>query len=439
MQILTINKSSFPNLRQKRVAAYARVSADKDEAYHSLDQQISYYNDYISKRPDWAFAGIYGDEGISGTTEERPGYQKMMKDARAGKFDLIVTKSITRLARNTVTLLKTVRELKGLDIDVYFEKEDLHSISPEGEMMLTMLAMYAEEEARSASENKRWQIKRSFEKGKPTFFRVYGYRWVDGTLEVVPEEAEVVRRIFALYLDGKGLQAIAKIIKKEWKNTGKAWKASTIFSMLRNEKYKGDLLLQKTHIPDYRDKKRFTNYGQWRQYLVEDAHEAIISPEMYDKVQEEIVRRKRKVPVQKDFSEKLFNKKIVCGCCGCYYSRKKRRSCKGEYYIWICNNFNVRGKEACCSKLLIESVLIDKTKEVLGMLLKEKLTREIIEEKIEYIEARPEQKLRFFLGDGRVETVEWEVPSRSNSWTPEMREKARQKTLARVKAKKAAA
>ena len=167
MQILTINTRAFPDMQRKRVAAYARVSADKEEAYHSLDQQISYYNVYIGKHPDWEFAGIYGDEGISGTTEGRPGFQKMMEEARDGKFDLLVTKSVTRLARNTLTLLKTVRELKGLGIDVYFEKENLHSISPEGEMMLTLLAMYAEEEARSASENKRWQIKRSFEHGKP--------------------------------------------------------------------------------------------------------------------------------------------------------------------------------------------------------------------------------------------------------------------------------
>lgn len=212
-----------------------------------------------------------------------------------------------------------------------------------------------------------------------------------------------------------------------------------IVKMLRNEKYKGDLLLQKTFVPDFRNKKRYENKGSVRQYLVEDAHEAIISRKVFDQVQKEIARREREVLPKKDYSEKLFGNLIVCGCCDCHYGRNRNRTAKGKPYIWRCNKYAVGSRSACPSKSILESVLIRKTKDVLKISEKEELTRDILEEQIEYIEVMSEQKLRFFLKNGRVETVEWKNPSRSKSWTPEMREKARQKTLARVKAQRAVA
>ena len=184
----------------KRVAAYARVSVEKQAALDSLSNQVSYYNDYIGNHPGWLFAGVYADYGLSGTKENRPEFQRMLTDARAGKFDVVITKSITRFSRNTVTLLKTVRELKELGIEVLFEKENMSSFSADGDLMLSLIAMFAEEEARSASENKRWQIQKQFEEGKPTYFRMLGYKWIDGQLSIIPEEAEIVRRIFSDYL-----------------------------------------------------------------------------------------------------------------------------------------------------------------------------------------------------------------------------------------------
>ena len=193
-----------------RVATYARVSADKDEAFHSLEAQTEYYETYIARHPDWELVDIYSDNGISGTVVDRPEFQRMLMDCRAGKIDLVVTKSVTRFARNTVILLGTIRELKSLGIDCYFEKENMHSISPDGELLLTLLAMYAEEEARSASENQKWRIKKKFEKGEPWVGRMLGYRLGDGKLEVVPEEAELVRRIYQDYLSGMSVLAVTK-------------------------------------------------------------------------------------------------------------------------------------------------------------------------------------------------------------------------------------
>lgn len=430
MQIIAKRPTIVDGSKIKRVAAYARVSNDEDNL-HSLSQQVSYYNEVISRRPEWAFTSVYSDEGLSGTKDERPGFQHMLEDARGHKFDMLITKSVTRLARNTVTLLKAVRELKGLGIDVYFEKEDIHSISPDGEMMLTLLAMYAEEEARSASENKRWQIKRCFERGDPIYLRLYGYRWENGLLVVVPEEAMVVKRIFDLYLNGKGPQAITKIIRREYPEKAKEWKTTTIYKMLRNEKYKGDLLLQKTHVPDFRTKKQYKNKGQWVMYLVQGAHEAIIAPEVFDKVQDEIKRRER-VPAKKDSAPKLFTGKILCGHCGACFRRARNNSAKDKPYFWICRTFMREGADICHNKRILESILILKTKEVLGMRKEEELTRAILDETVDHIEALSDNHLRFFLKSGKVETVEWQNPSRSESWTKEMREKARQRGLSRT-------
>lgn len=180
-----------------RVAAYARVSSDKDAAFHSLEAQTEYYCDYVAAHPEWELVSIYSDNGISGTTINRPEFQRMLQDCREGKIDLVVTKSVTRFARNTVILLETIRELKKLGVGCYFEKEDMHSISPDGELLLTLLAMYAEEEARSASENQKWRIQKLYDQGKPAGGHIFGYRLVEEKFEIVPEEAEVLKRFSA--------------------------------------------------------------------------------------------------------------------------------------------------------------------------------------------------------------------------------------------------
>ena len=195
-----------------RVAAYARVSSDKDAAFHSLEAQTEYYEEYIRNHPGWELVGLYSDNAISGTTINRPEFQRMLEDCRAGRIDLVITKSVTRFARNTVILLDTIRELKKLGVDTYFEKEDMHGISPDGELLITLLAMYAEEEARSASENQKWRIQKLYDQGKPAGGHIYGYRLVEGKFEIVPEEAEIVKEIYRLYLSGMGYAKIARTL-----------------------------------------------------------------------------------------------------------------------------------------------------------------------------------------------------------------------------------
>lgn len=440
MEIRHIEPSKLTDLKLQRVAAYARVSSDKDTAEHSLAQQISYYNEYISGFPGWIFAGVYADEGVSGTKDARPEFQRMLVDCRAGKIDLIITKSITRFARNTVTLLEAIRELKSLGIDVIFEKENLHSISPDGELLLTLLAQYAEEEARSASENKRWQIRRDFETGRPTYVRLYGYKWVDGKLEVIPEEAAIIRRIFAEYLAGSGIQAIANELNRDnIPSFRTVWRRTVIYEILRNEKYVGDLLLQKWHTPDFRSKARYKNRGQWRQYYVHDAHEPIIDRETFEAVQAEIARRQA-LYYAGDCKPTgtLFAGLITCKQCGAKYLYKNMYVKSSQAYIplWICGTYLTLGKSHCSAKRIRESILIDKTREVLGLSNTEELTREKILAHLTAIESAADNQLRFFFIDGSVKVVRWQNPSRRESWTPEMRQKARERTLAQNAARK---
>jgi site-specific DNA recombinase len=258
MQIKEINATKLPDIGIKRVAAYARVSSEKGEALHSLSAQISYYNEYISNHIGWEFAGVYADEGISGTKDSRPEFQRLLADCRKKRIDLVITKSITRFARNTVTPLDTIRELKLLNIDVLFEKENLHSLGANGELMLTLLAMYAEEEARSASENQKWRIQKMFEEGRPNTGRMLGYCLKDGQLTIIPEEAEIVRMIFDDYLSGMGRLAIAKKLNAIHVPTVRGcddWREGSIYRILHNEKYTGDMILQKPTLRIFERRK----------------------------------------------------------------------------------------------------------------------------------------------------------------------------------------
>ena len=225
--IIRIKASNIKQLERKKVAAYVRVSSGKDAMLHSLSAQISYYNDYIQKRPEWEFVGIYADEGMTGTKDNRKEFQRMLQDARDRKIDLIITKSISRFARNTVTMLEVVRELKDINVDVYFEKENIHSISGDGELMLTILASFAQEESRSVSENCKWRIRKGFLEGELVNLRfMYGYNIDDGEITINEEESEIVRMIFNDYLNGMGITSIAKSILSFYQqiNLWKLWK-----------------------------------------------------------------------------------------------------------------------------------------------------------------------------------------------------------------------
>lgn len=412
--------AQIPRLQRKtRVAAYARVSSGKDTMLHSLSAQVSYYNDLIQKEDGWEFAGVYSDEAITGTKEARPGFQQMLEDCRNGKIDLILTKSISRFARNTVTLLETVRMLKALGVDVYFEEQNIHTISADGELMLTILASYAQEESRSVSENQKWRVQKNFEEGIPWSGRMLGYRMRDGQYHVIPEEAEVVRRIFREYLEGNGSNRIAAHLQDDGIPTmnGGIWNPQTIAKILRNYNYTGNLLLQKTFNEDYISKKKITNTGQKPKYHAEETHEAIVSMEEWLAVQAEIERRadkwKSTQPSKPTF---LYTGMIQCAKCGKNYRRKTTNT----RVVWICSTFNSRGKKYCASKQIPETTLDAIVAEVSGN-----------PAGIKKIIADDGNTLHFHLSDGSVVTRIWEDRSRAEAWTPEKREQARQKAYER--------
>ena len=392
------------------MAGYARVSGGKDAMLHSLSAQVSYYSDLIQSHRDWAFAGVYADEAVTGTRDSRAEFQRLLADCRAGKIDGIVTKSIARFARNTVTLLETVRELKLLGIDVYFEEQRIHSLSGDGELMLSILAAYAQEESRGVSENCRWRIRKNFKEGKTTPCRVYGYKISRGVFTIIPEEAAVVQQIFADYLAGAGIEALSKMY---------GFSATAVRQMLRNEKYIGHLLLQKSFVEDHISKRKIKNTGQLPQFLVEDNHEAIIDREIFEAVQAEIVRRAAKYqPAPKTPATYPFTGLVKCGICGASYRRKHAAAgTKYEKIVWICHTFNTRGKAACPSRQIPENILTAKAEEAGGL-------DGLIE-----IRVPGHNSLSFFYNDGRQVDLSWQHPSRRESWSLDMRQAAREKTL----------
>lgn len=444
MEIRHIEPTDIRDLSKKRVAAYARVSSDKDAAENSLESQIAYYAYAIREHPEWEFVGMYADEGISGTKENRPEFQKLLADARAGKIDIVITKSVSRFARNLVLLLDCVRELKALGIEVVFENDHISSLSKQGELLLSLLASHAEDQSRSASENKRWQIQRYFENGQPTYFRMYGYNWIDGHLEIIPEEAEIVRRIFAMYLDGMGREAIAHKLNSEGilTNRGKPWQSTSIYEVIRNEKYTGDMKLQKWRTPDFRTKKQHRNKGEWGHYYVSGSHEPIIDLATFEAAQAEIARRKTvHATPQKDRTDSsptLFCGILKCGLCGSPYRYKNQWVKTSQIHtpIWRCGTYVRLGKNYCSAKQIRESILVEKTKEVLGLSQETELTRDLIVDNFTAIESAAGNRLRFYRKDGRIDVVEWQNPSRSQSWTPEMKQKAKEKSLEANKRRK---
>lgn len=415
-------------IQRMRVAAYARVSSGKDAMLHSLSAQVSYYNNYIGKHGDWEFAGIYSDEALTGTKDTRPAFQRLLTDCRDGKIDMVITKSITRFARNTVTLLETARELKLLGIDIFFEKENIHTLSADGEFMLTLLASFAQEESRSASENQKWRIQKMFEQGRPNTGRMLGYRLLDGTLYIIPEEAEIVKQIFADYLSGMGRHAIVKKLVKTGvpSKYGGRWSEGTIHTILRNEKYSGDMLLQKTYRKDHISKKTIINHGERTMYYVENSHEAIIDKETYAAVQHEIERRVKiyKPQVRKQYP---FTSLLRCGQCGKHYQRRiALAGSKYEKPVWMCATYGLYGKDACPSQQIPENILTAKTMEVLGV---ETLDENALRQQISEIQVPDYGQLAYLFKDGRVVVANWKNPSRSESWTDEMKQAARERQL----------
>jgi DNA invertase Pin-like site-specific DNA recombinase len=394
------------------VAAYARVSSGRDASLHSLSAQISYYSGYIQKQRGWQYVGVYADEALTGTKKERPEFLRLIQDCRDGKIDIVITKSISRFARNTVTMLEAVRELKALNIDVCFERENIHSLSGDGELMFTILASFAQEESLSTSENMKWRIRNMYKAGRPSSTVILGYKLVDGVFIIIPEEAEIVRMIFDCYLSGMGKNAIMKkmIAMGMPKKRGGIWSEGGIDSILRNEKYQGDLLLQKSFVEDHINKRKRINKGELPQYYVENSHEPIIDRDTFAKVQAELARRSAIHKPRKQKAESYpFTSKIVCCQCGSNYRRKHANAgTKYERIVWICPTFNSKGKAACSARQIPEDILL-----------------EIVDVDFQGIRVSEPGLIILTLPDGSEAERRWEHKPRRESWTDDMKEAAR--------------
>ena len=338
-----LGENQIRPLSKRRVAAYARVSTDSDEQFTSFEAQVDYYTRQITANPDWTMVEVYTDEGISGTnTKRRDGFNRMIADALAGKIDLIITKSISRFARNTVDTLTSVRQLKEKGVEVFFEKENIYTMDSKGELLITIMSSLAQEESRSISENVAWGKRAKCEEGKVylPYKQFLGYeKGADGLPQIVEDQAKTVRLIYSLFLEGLMPSRIAKRLEvmSILSPAGKQrWQTSTVESILKNEKYKGDALLQKTFCVDFLTKKTKRNEGELPQYYVEQSHPAIVSPEVFDEVQQEFKRRREARYVGRSG---CFSSKIICEECGSYYGRKVWHSNdKYRTVIWRCQH-----------------------------------------------------------------------------------------------------
>lgn len=346
-------------MKKRRVAGYARVSTDHEGQATSYESQMRYYSEYINGRDDWEFVKMYSDEGISGTnTKLRTGFKSMVEDALDGKIDLIITKSVSRFARNTVDSLTTVRQLKEVGVEIYFEKENIWTLDSKGELLITIMSSLAQEESRSISENVTWGLRKQFAEGKVHFpyTNVLGFKaGEDGAIVVDQDEAKTVRYIFQQALIGKSPYHIAKDLTEQVipSPSGKShWNATTIKRMLRNEKYKGDALLQKTYTTDFLTKKKNINRGELPQYYVENNHEAIVDRETFDAVQQVLENKGRKS------STTIFSSKLVCGDCGHFFGSKVWHSTsKYRRVIYQCNE-KYKGISKCSTPHVTEEEVI---------------------------------------------------------------------------------
>ncbi len=412
-----------------RTSAYARVSSGKEEMLNSLAAQISYYSDYIQRNKNWSFAGVYFDEAKTGTKDTRDGFQRLIMDCRAGKIDMIITKSVSRFARNTLTLLEVVRELKSLGVCVYFEEQRINSLKAEGELMLSVLAAHAQAESLAVSKNMKWYFQSRFKKGLSVGVSMMGLKAHQGTFLIDPAEGEIIKLIFSLNGQGYGRNAIMRKLNA-WgipSKEGGRWHESTVGFILANEKYKGELLLQKTFVENHLTKKKRINTGEMTQYRIKGNHPALVEPAIFDDLQVQRQKRyekyKPKVGVAKCYP---FSNMIVCEHCGKNFNHKF----KNGREMWICKTYMGDGKAKCSSSGIHDSVLRQLVADVLHI---PQFDEAIFKKETLEIRATGPRELRFIMKNGQAITREWDFPSRRDSWTDDMREQARQHALKGVK------
>ena len=425
-KVIKVERKTPAMQRKKKVAAYARISMESERMNHSLSAQVSYYSSLIQKNPEWQYAGVFADNGVSGTgTAKRDAFRRMMEAADKGEIDIILTKSIQRFARNTVDLLEAVRHLKSIGVEVRFEKEHISSMSGDGELMLTILASFAQEESRSISDNVKWGTRKRFAQGIPNgHFRVYGYRWEGDALAIVPEEAEIVRRIFRNFLDGKSRLETEREFAAEGivTRSGCRWEDSNIRLILTNVTYTGNLLLQKEFVSDPFSKKRKKNRGQLPKYYVENTHPAIIDKATFDFVQEEMARRKELGPLaNKSLNTCCFTGKIKCGKCGKSFMRNTRTnrakmSLLGEKVTgWVCGSSKKKGFP-CKAKEIPEPILLRECAKALGIA---EFDETAFRERVERINIPEHGVMVFHFTDGTSRRQEWANTSKRDCWTDE--------------------
>ena len=356
-----LTDESAGEIKKLRVAAYCRVSTELEQQQSSYDIQVEYYTRHIMQNPNWIFAGVFADDGRSATnTFRRDDFNQLMDQCLKGKVDMVITKSISRFARNTVDCISWVRKLKEKNVAVYFEKENLNTLDDSTEMILTILSSQAQEESRAISTNVKWGYARKFEKGESTRQRSYGFRKAPtGEMCIVEEEAAVIRNMARWFLDGDSLERIKHRLEEagiETTTGKKTWSTGTIYNILTNEKIMGDVLLQKTFTADYLTKRRVKNSGQQKQYYVKNHHEAIIPKTVYYKIQEEIARRSslKKAGTRKGkTAQGVYSSKyaltgiMVCNECGAHYRRTTWAKSGKKVIVWRCINRLEHGTKRC--------------------------------------------------------------------------------------------
>ncbi|HFU5016060.1 TPA: recombinase family protein [Streptococcus agalactiae] len=357
-QIKTIQAQKVTAIKRLKVAAYTRVS--HTSLLQSLSNQVSHYSQLIQANPEWDYVGVYSDSAISGRSQAyRRDFQQLLEDCRKGKIDLILTKSISCFGRNTVELLETVRELKRLGISVRFEKEKIDTLTAEGELLLTLLASMAQEESQSISQNIRWRVKKRFEEGKPYIPQdIFGYRWNGDEYVIEPHEASIVRQVFEWYMEGLSAPKIAKRLDDRGERTrlGNRFTKRVIYNMFDQEAYCGRLILQKT-FRDQFGSRSILNDGQMAKYIVENAHEAIVTPEYFQLVNQEKKRRARRRVSKHDALAKLQGK-VYCEHCGLdmvlTLETKFNQEKRVRYY---CRTRDAKGVETCLGRTVTEEQL----------------------------------------------------------------------------------
>ena len=381
---------------RKKVAAYARVSVETELLLHSLSAQVSHYNELIQGNPEWQFAGVYADEGITGTkTAPRKEFLRLVDDCDAGKIDIVLVKSISRFARDTVDCLNTVRHLKSIGVEVRFERENISSFTADGELMLTLLASFAQAESESIAANVRWATRKRFAEGIPNGHKApYGYRWDGDMFRIIPEQGEVVKAIYERYLAGETAYSIAKDLKEKGitGQSGVPMCDSTVKEIVSSISYTGTMILQKNYFTENHTRKK--NNGELPRYAVEEMFEPLVSVEDYEKAL--LIRQKRAdESANKDAKLTRFSGIIKCGNCGCGISRRTA----GAKKKWVCNTRERKGVDVCDNRPLTEDELMTAAAKAVGNISDEEFRKAVTLIRVYG------DRIEFVLTGGRVKSI----------------------------------